>query len=227
MKPHSLCLVLSEASSPAPEAYPPATTWLEIRWDKIGTPPTGWIEALHHSYDKVIYTLRHCGTLSDTARAHCYGAWIAQGVPFVDIDYQEPFLKELLNGWAASPTRLILSRHIWEYSGDLNLLRAELRAMLALRPYICKLAVLCQTAESAAELLSLYREFRPTSTNTPPTDDSAHLLIFAMGAVGGFTRLAAPYLGAPYTYAAYNEGVAPGLLSASLMQEIFNVWDDE
>ena len=48
-----------------------------------------------------------------------------------------------------------------------------------------------------------------------------------MGAVGGFTRLAAPYLGAPYTYAAYNEGVAPGLLPASLMQEIFNVWDEE
>ncbi len=212
MKAHCLCLVLSEPSRPDPVVYPPHTTWLELRWDKIGDAPTGWLEALRSAYDKLIYTYRGDAT-SATARAQHYAAWIREGVPFVDIDYQEPFLKRLLDEWGDSATRLILSRHIWEYTGNLNSLRSALGVMETLHPYLSKLAVLCQSAEEAAALLSLY-------------NDSHHRLIFAMGGVGGFTRLAAPYLGAPYTYAAYSEAVAPGLLPAPLMQQIFDAWDD-
>ncbi len=219
MKHTSLCLILTEPLVPDPMIYPAATTWIEVRWDKIGEATSGWESRLRNTYDKLIYTYRGGGgggedKSSDVRRRQCYAEWIAEGVPFVDIDVQEPFLEEVLGTWHGSRTRLILSRHIIAYTDDLDLLRTEIRRMLCYQPYLCKVAVLCSKAEEAAALLSLYQEFE-------------RLLLFAMGNVGGFTRLAAPYLGAPYTYAAYGrERVAPGLLPSPVMQAIFDAWDE-
>ena len=219
MKHASLCLILTEPLVPKPMIYPAATTWVEVRWDKIEEATSGWESRLRSTYDKLIYTYRGEGGGEESAvasrRRQRYQEWIAEGVPFVDIDVQEPFLDDVLGTWHGSRTRLILSRHITRYRGELDLLRTEIRRMQCYRPYLCKVAVLCTKAEEAAALLSLYQEFQD-------------LLLFAMGNVGGFTRLAAPYLGAPYTYAAYGrEGVAPGLLPSPVMQAIFDAWDEE
>jgi 3-dehydroquinate dehydratase len=218
----ALCLVLTDVVVPTPTVYAPSRSWLEIRFDLFSqfdatTPEKydAWISELYHLYPNVIVTLRgDCSNNELTeARYLCYKHWLELGVPFLDIDYSEPFRDLLLS--PNNNTRFILSHHIYDYNGELISLQSVIEKTLTLHPYLCKLAILCKDSQQALELLSLYKSY-------------SSLLIFAMGRSGGFTRIAAPFLGAPYTYCSYSgKELAPGMPSAKLARKLLALWEDE
>lgn len=216
----ALCLVLTNDTTPDTAIYPDETTWLELRLDLFTRQPSPivdiakhpWLKKLLCNYSKIIVTYRSVSTDSSTLQfaEQCYrNCLLSASIPFVDIDYQEPFTPKLLTDFGSQHNRIILSKHFYTYNGDLELIRNTIRKLQQHQPYLCKVAVLCHNAQDAVQLLTLYEEFD-------------HLLLFAMGEIGSFTRIAAPLLGAPYTYAAYSsDAVAPGMLPAHLMHQIY------
>lgn len=218
----SICLVLTTRESPSADEYPPTRFWLEVRIDALNDfdyyhpeKHDEWILSLLAVYDKVILTFRskNGDDQKNEIRHLCYSHWIALGVPYIDVDFYEPFSEELilLCKKANRRTQIILSHHIFSYDGNLERVRLILQAMYRHQPAIAKMAVLCTSGAQALDLLSLYAEF-------------PHALILAMGSSGGFSRFAIPYLGAPYTYAAYTESNVSGLLPISVIRPIFDRW---
>jgi len=218
-----ICLVLTSCESPDPRLYPPEHFWIEVRFDCLSDfdyhapeKHDAWLLSLLEVYDKVIITFRSqsCMEQKNEIRYLCYQHWIKLGVPYIDISFYEPFAEELLALSRAkkSRTQVILSHHIFQYDGNLLKVRHILREMKKYQPAFSKIAVLCAETAQAVELLSLYNEF-------------PHDLIIAMGREGGFSRFAIPYLGAPYTYAAYSESTAPGLLPIALLRPVFDWWN--
>jgi type I 3-dehydroquinase len=215
-----ICLVLTSCEIPDAQKYPPERTWLEIRFDYLSefdyhAPEKldAWITSLLSVYDKVILTFhaQSCKEQKNEIRYLCYQHWIELGAPYIDISFHEPFSEELmaLCKQEKYQTQVILSHHIFHYSGDLQKVRHILREMKKLSPAIAKIAVLCTDVHQAVDLLTLYKEF-------------PHDLIIAMGLHSFFSRFALPMLGAPYTYAAYSTSTAPGLLPIELLYPIFD-----
>ncbi len=216
----ALCLVLTNDTTPDTAIYPDETTWLELRLDLFTRQPSPivdiakhpWLKTLLCNYSKIIITYRSLSNNSNSIllAEQCYRNCLSSDtIPFVDIDYHELFTAKLLAEFAPEHNRIILSEHFYSYNGDLELIRNTIRKLQQHQPYLCKVAVLCHDAHEAVQLLTLYEEFD-------------HLLLFAMGEIGSFTRIAAPLLGAPYTYTSYtSDAVAPGMLPAHLMQQIY------
>jgi len=75
-----------------------------------------------------------------------------------------------------------------------------------------KLAVTANSPADCARIMSLY-------------EHHDNLLAFAMGETGKITRIAAPFLGAEFTFVSVDEAnkTAPGQLTAAQMKTIFNV----
>ncbi|HTF87016.1 MAG TPA: type I 3-dehydroquinate dehydratase [Planctomycetota bacterium] len=131
------------------------------------------------------------------------------GAAFVDIDWREA---SDFPPWGGS-TRRIVSRHEIRLAGSARELERELRANARSGDWR-KLVVEARSGEECLEILALL--------------DGAQgdLIAFASGATGSFTRIVAPILGSPLSYAALDpaEGevstpTAPGQLLASQMRE--------
>jgi len=130
------------------------------------------------------------------------------GAAFVDVDWRQAA------GLAPLPgkTQRVVSRHEREVAGDVRALERELRA--AARPGDrCKLVVEARSGTQALEVLALL------------ADSPGDLIAFAAGAQGSFSRILAPILGSPWTYAAPDplpgEALAPsapGQLSVAQMR---------
>jgi len=218
-----ICLVLTSCEVPDTQKYPPSDFWVEVRFDCIAgfnchSPEKhdAWLASLLKLYKNVLITFRPQSRVEqqNEVRYLCYCHWVKMGVPYIDVDFYEPFTEELLAlcKHQEGRTQIILSHHIYQYDGNLAKIRHIIREMKKYNPVFCKMAVHCSEAMQALELLSLYKEF-------------PHDLIFSMGREGGFSRIAIPFLGAPYTYAAYSDSIAPGLLPADLLLAIFDWWD--
>ena len=72
---------------------------------------------------------------------------------------------------------------------------------------LVKLACQANSQADSARLLSLYENYK-------------NILVIGMGAQGAITRIAAPFLGAPFSFVAGKAGkTAPGQLTFSEMQQ--------
>jgi 3-dehydroquinate dehydratase type I len=113
----------------------------------------------------------------------------------------------------AQHCKVIISYHNFENTPPLSELQSVVSQSVSMGADITKLVTAAHTASDAARILSLYEHH------------SSPLTAFAMGAAGQITRIAAPFLGAPFTYAALAQGnaTAAGQLSVAQMQEIYAI----
>ena len=170
---------------------------LEVRADLVGDIGVDWLR--ERFAGRLLYTLRSeaeggRGTVEPERRAALLSA--ARGYDLVDIEADRDLGRAVLE--AVEPRRRVVSWH--GRARNLQVLRGRLR----------------QVAGVEARLYKLVTEARNSGDELVPLElllgaRRADVAAFSMGAVGAWTRLVAPRLGAPWIYGAAGPlAAAPG-----------------
>jgi len=170
----------------------PLADLVELRLDHLRDPDPGALRELIASSPRpVIATVHGAEGFGDFAggteeRLAILRAAAAAGASWVDVDWS--LADEL--GEVPAPCRRILSRHEKERTPtDLAALVEPIRARAREGDRI-KLVTHARNAEEGLAMMRFLREQR------------GELIAFTSGAAGSFTRVLAPILGSPFTYAA-------------------------
>lgn len=208
-----ICAVIARKTFPEIMTLLPEFTMAEIRLDLLTLNPEETAD-IFSSHPRLIATFRKRDDVSDNVRLHTllkaldHGAWAA------DIDLSDPSV--FISAVKKQGSRLILSFHDFHKTPTVTDLEKTLQNMRQKSPDIIKIASYAQSSSDMLRLISFYN--RPSAFN-------ASLILLSMGPQGVLSRIAAPLLGAPFTYAAADESskTAPGQLTVSRMEEIFSL----
>lgn len=140
---------------------------------------------------------------------------IEAGAAYVDIEIEagESFKKELMDFAREKECLIIISYHNYEMTPSIERLEHIVGHCLAIGADVAKVACKAVTEADSARLLSLY-----------DSGDRSQILALGMGEKGTVTRVAAPFLGAPFTYASLAQGMetAPGQLDKTALESIYS-----
>ncbi len=157
-----------------------------------------------------VVTCRAHPTAGD--RVHKYRQALRAGATYIDLDAvgDLPLLEVLRREIQTSKASLILSSHDYQGTPPLSVLHETISRCVELGADIVKIAATPHTPHELATLLSLYASHSP-------------LISLGMGEVGRLSRVAAPLLGAPFTYASPREGesTGPGQYCVGKLREIY------
>lgn len=130
-------------------------------------------------------------------------AAIGAGAAYVDIEWdaEEAYREELIKEARSQRCAVIISFHDFKRTPPKKELQAVVESCFKAGADIAKIACTTLSEKDCARLLGLL-------------DDPRKLVVIGMGEIGRITRLAAPLLGSPFTYAAWKPGMetAPGQL---------------
>ena len=142
---------------------------------------------------------------------------IRSGARYVDLEIESPpEYREALIGIArTSNCRVIVSYHNEQMTPTRRALDDIADRCEASGADVIKIACRVRSTADCARLLSLYERPRP-------------VIAIGMGALGTFTRIVAPFLGAPFTFAALTleRTTADGQLDARTMAEKIRILGD-
>ncbi|MCY3932365.1 MAG: type I 3-dehydroquinate dehydratase [Acidobacteria bacterium] len=170
---------------------------LEVRADLVGDIGVEWLR--ERFAGTLLYTLRSeaeggRGTVEPERRAALLSA--AQGYDLVDIEADRDLGRTVLE--AVEPRRRVVSWH--GRARNLRVLRGRLRQVSGVEARLCKLVTEAQSSGDELVPLELLLGARRND-----------VAAFSMGAIGSWTRLVAPRLGAPWIYGAAGPlAAAPG-----------------
>ena len=207
-------ICVSLGGIPFAECMQLASKWplVEIRLDLLRLDPEK-IDLLAMQCRQWIATCRP-GNLSERERTVLLSAAIRSGATYVDIEYEaEPSYRQLLVDLAAQyRCKVIISYHNFDATPDMDTLNRIIRHSTIMGADCVKIAVTANSSVDCARVMSLYSEHD-------------HIVAFAMGETGKITRIAAPFLGAGFTFASADEThlTAPGQLTVSQMEKIYHI----
>jgi 3-dehydroquinate dehydratase type I len=185
---------------------------VELRLDLLSLDPEK-IETLAMRCRRWVATCRE-GKYTERERTVQLSAAIRAGATYADIEYEAPdeYRKPLVELAKKLGTQVIISFHDFEKTPATPALLHIIEQSLEKGADWVKIAVTARSAADAARIMSLYERHR-------------RLIAFAMGDAGRITRIAAPFLGAPFTFAALDEAhaTAAGQLSTLQMKGIFEL----
>jgi 3-dehydroquinate dehydratase-1 len=160
---------------------------------------------------KLIATMRP-GTVSDQERAQVLVAAVEAGAAYVDVEIESPpwFKKQVIQATHNTDCQAIVSFHDFEGTPDKARLEEVVEACFNDGADVAKVACLAHTVQDSARILSLLDSDRP-------------VIALGMGAAGKITRVAAPLLGAPLTFASRSAGqeTADGQIDAASLTKLF------
>ena len=128
---------------------------------------------------------------------------ISSGCAYVDIDINTPeaYLTKLIKAAQSNDCKIILSYHNFDKTPNTQSLISIADRLFSSGANIAKIACMAHKPSDCARILGLYENYQ-------------NLMAFCMGPIGMITRIAAPMLGAPFTYASVgNWETAPGQLN--------------
>ena len=164
----------------------------------------------------LIATFRPAAGVSDPERAVILTASIRSGARFLDIELESvPCLgAEIMPQARARGCRIIVSHHEDAETPPRPRLEQLVEECFAAGGDIAKIACRVRSRADCARILTLYECGRS-------------LIALGMGRLGVITRLAAPLLGAPFTYASPDGGVptADGQLDWTTTRELLDILD--
>ncbi|MDR3350500.1 MAG: type I 3-dehydroquinate dehydratase [Prevotellaceae bacterium] len=166
----------------------------EIRLDTIPCNTAQTVQLFGQAKIPLIATFRP-GGVSDAARFEALQTAINAGAAYVDIETDAPYLAALMQAARKTKCKIILSYHDFERTPDNGELQRIVAQMHALQPDFLKIATCAHSIADAERILSLYA----TEKN---------LLAFCMGKTGQYSRIKSLSLGAPFIYAAPDNGAA-------------------
>lgn len=141
------------------------------------------------------------------------------GVEYVDLESSTSNINHVIETFRKTSAKIILSHHDHSGTPKLSELKSTLARLQKSKSDICKIVTTARSAEDNLTILSLLK----TNHETNP------LVAFAMGKPGVWSRLLAPFYGAPFTYASLERGLetAPGQPSISELRSIYQMLDAE
>ncbi len=173
------------------------------------------IKRLFKTTNKLIATCRK-GKYSDIERQNILITAVKSGAMFVDLDYQteEINISRIKEEVKKSFCKLILSYHNFELTPDESTLKDIINESFVKGADIVKIACKSNSETDNLNLLSLYKHF-----------PNGKLISIGMNRIGKITRIAAPYVGAPFTYASADRDseTAPGQIDVQSMKKIFDM----
>ncbi len=183
-------------------------TFAEIRIDKSEL-NINQIESLFKSHPQLIATCR-TGKYNEKEREKRLKTAIASGASHVDLEVESPdeYLTDMLEFAHTNNCKAIISYHNFESTPIIKELKKITDICFEHGADICKIVTTIENNVHRASILSLYAEYD-------------NIVAFGMGEHGKITRLLAPLMGAPFTYASGGAGkeVAPGQINKASMLE--------
>jgi 3-dehydroquinate dehydratase-1 len=159
---------------------------------------------------------------------------IIAGAAFVDIEIEaDPALKEeLIQTARVQGCRVILSYHNFETTPPRGELETIVDQCISDGADIVKVACQVHSVSHCLRLLSLYHHPKvkiDNETGSEKTGNSCQIIAIGMGEKGKITRVAALFLGAPFTYASILTGLetAPGQVDADTLGKIYRLLSSE
>lgn len=185
------------------------------------------LDKLNFSYQQVrdifslplelIATCRPDG-IAEKERLEFLKTAIAAGAAYVDIEIEaaDSFKEEILAAAGKKNCKVIISYHNFEKTPAKDELLAIIDRCFVCGAHIAKIACQVHNEADSARIISLYDS---------PAGTQGKILAVGMGEKGKITRVAAPLLGAPFTFAAPAPGkeTAPGQLDKITLEKIINM----
>jgi 3-dehydroquinate dehydratase type I len=186
--------------------------YVELRFDLLKESPAQIIPFLDKEL-KIIATCRP-GDLSEEDRIGILMDSIKLGVSFVDVEIEtdEHMISALKDLTLQHKSEVIISWHDFNSTPDKAILVSILESCYRKGGDIAKIASMVNSREDMLRLLSLYSE-------------PGRKVIIGMGEMAGITRIAAPFLGAEFTFASSgkSEETAPGQLTVEELLTIYKI----
>ncbi|NMC64069.1 MAG: type I 3-dehydroquinate dehydratase [SAR324 cluster bacterium] len=205
------CVSLGNSSFEECKCHVSKHPLVELRLDTLGL-TLDEIEALCKTASKIIATCRLLNVGEEKQRDLLLHA-IKCGVAYVDLELEASDMQQIVINACAQckNTSLIISYHNFIETPDSITLEEIVHACSSKGADIVKIACMVQDSSDNLRLLSLLQLQR-------------RLIVVGMGEKGKITRIAAPLLGALWTYVALEEGkeTAEGQLSLSDYSDIMN-----
>jgi 3-dehydroquinate dehydratase I len=158
----------------------------------------------------IVATCRPNGQ-SESDRAQILEWAIEDGAAYVDIEIEtdSKFKAPLVAKAREKGCKVIVSYHNFECTPDTGELHRIVETCFFHGADIAKVACHVQTPSEAARIIGLGDNERP-------------VIPIGMGDVGRIARVAAPFVGSPFTYASLNgEEAAPGQIDAKVLEKMY------
>jgi 3-dehydroquinate dehydratase type I len=185
----------------------------EIRIDRMDRPQIPGIKKIFSQHTRLIATCRP-GKISDQKRQTLLTTAISAGAAYVDIGLgtDKGIKKAILKKARSAGCKVIVSYHNFKTTPDETKLRDIIEECFVSGADIAKIACMVHSDRENIILLGLLLDSRP-------------LLVIGMGEKGKVTRIAAPILGSPFTYASLSSGreTAEGQLDKINLEKIFQI----
>lgn len=143
---------------------------------------------------------------------------IQYGAQYVDVEIESEarFLHKIREHTEEKGVKLIISYHNYEKTPSTEELEEIIKKARLMGADIVKLATMAIYPEDNARMLGLYSKHKD-------------IIAFCMGKEGLISRIAAPLLGADFTFAAQDDSVAtaPGQITFDKMQKIYELMSVE
>ena len=211
-----LCVSIADMDFPACKKTLQDIDLAEIRLDRLDF-SLRQVEDLFSIPGKWIATYRPGRTGESERKAFLITA-VEAGAAYVDIEIEaeDSFIRTIIDTARKKGSKTIVSYHNFENTPTKTELSAMVASCFDRGADIAKIAcrVLCE--EDSARILSLYDS---------PAGGQGKILAIGMGEKGRITRVAAPFLGAPFTFASLSPGqkTAPGQLDIKTLRKILDL----
>jgi 3-dehydroquinate dehydratase-1 len=210
-----ICVSIMERTKEATLAALCGVEFAEVRLDAL--PPSAEdAREIFRAHPRLIATMRP-GPHPDEQRLTVLAAAIGAGAAYVDIELDSPTI--LREGVLAEARRhgceVIVSHHDHERTPGREELVRIVGECFAAGADIAKVACRADSARDAARILGLLDDGRP-------------IVAIGMGRMGRMTRVVAPLLGSPFTYASRGAGAetAEGQLDEGTLRRILREIED-
>lgn len=163
---------------------------------------------------KTVATFRPADGIDNSKRMEILKTAIRYGASYIDIEVEnnDVYKNELKKTASLSGCKTIVSYHDYDKTPVMRELEQLISWCFEGGADIAKIACQVNSKSDAARLLSLYSSGKP-------------IISIGMGEAGKITRIAAPLLGAPFTYASLDaaRGTAPGQIEAAKLKKIIDM----
>ncbi len=208
-----VCLSIADVSADEAMDILSRVNLAELRLDRINFDKKD-IKRLFSTRTKTIVTYRQNEKIDENERKNILIEAIKNGASMVDIEVEnsDDFKNEIIKIAEKNKSTVIISYHDFEKTPVMRELEQILNWCFESGADIAKIACQANNAGDAARLLALYSFGKP-------------LISIGMGDAGKITRIAAPLLGAPFTYASLvkTKQTAPGQIEADKLESIIKM----
>ncbi len=189
------------------------STICEVRLDRMKFTEED-LQKLFSRGKKTLATFRPSENVSHEKRLDVLKQAIKHGASMIDIEVEnrDDFKEELVKAAKGKNCPVIMSYHNYEKTPYRRELEQIIDWCFESGAQIAKVACMANSLRDSARILSLY-------------DQDRTIIAIGMGDPGKITRIAAPVLGAPFTYGSIDEtkATAPGQITSRELEKIISM----